>query len=195
MIGWLIVQCMKPKSCRICEKEFSPFTSLQKACSVKCAMEYAKRDREKVSKRGRRTAEREKRQKRKHDKDRIKTRSEWLREAQTAFNAYIRERDSGKPCISCGRYHSGQYHAGHYRTVKAAPEVRFHPFNCNLQCAPCNNHLSGNVVEYRIRLKEKIGTENLRWLEGPHNIQKYTIEDAKEIKQYYKTLMKELRND
>ena len=186
---------MKPKSCRICEKEFSPFTSMQKACSVKCAMEYAKRDREKVSKRERRTAEREKRQKRKHDKDRIKTRSEWLREAQTAFNAYIRERDSGKPCISCGRYHNGQYHAGHYRTVKAAPEVRFHQFNCNLQCAPCNNHLSGNVVEYRIRLKEKIGTENLRWLEGPHNIQKYTIEDAKEIKQYYKTLMKELRND
>ena len=195
MSGGLIVQCMKPKSCRICEKEFSPYTSLQKACSVKCAMEYARRDREKVSKRERRTAEREKRQKRKHDKDRIKTRSEWLREAQTAFNAYIRERDSGKPCISCGRYHNGQYHAGHYRTVKAAPEVRFHPFNCNLQCAPCNNHLSGNVVEYRIRLKEKIGTENLRWLEGPHNIQKYTIEDAKEIKQYYKTLMKELRND
>ncbi|MEF3019469.1 recombination protein NinG, partial [Pseudomonas aeruginosa] len=58
-------------------------------------------------------------------KARLKSRADHLREAQQAFNEFIRLRDAYQPCISCGRHHDGQYHAGHYRTVAASPELRF----------------------------------------------------------------------
>lgn len=112
--------------------------------------------------------------------------------AQKAFNAFIRARDQGQPCISCQRYHSGQYHAGHYKTAGGNPELRFNELNCHLQCAPCNNHLSGNIVEYRKNLIEKIGADKADFLEGPHELKKYTAQDYKEIETYYKAKLKEL---
>jgi hypothetical protein len=126
--------------------------------------------------------------------EKIMTRSDWMKKAQTAFNAYIRERDRYEPCISCARHHQGQYHAGHYRTVGAHPELRFNEDNCHKQCAPCNNHLSGNIVEYRINLKSKIGEKRLEWLEGPHTSSKPSIDDIKEIEKTYKRKTKELKN-
>ena len=174
------------KTCKVCKTEFSPHNSTQKVCNWQCALEYA-----------RQTAAEARRKEIRRDltqrKAKLKTRSEWLREAQAAFNAYIRERDKGLACISCGRHHQGQNHAGHYRTTKAAPELRFHPDNCHLQCQPCNTHLSGNVVEYRLNLIKRIGQDRVEWLEGPHTVQKYSIEDAKEIKAYYKQQLKELK--
>ena len=129
------------------------------------------------------------------DRERIKTKAEHAKEAQAAFNAWVRERDKDLPCISCQRYHQGQYHAGHYRTVGACPELRFEPLNNNKQCAPCNNHLSGNIVEYRINLLKKIGAEKLEWLEGSHEPKRYTINDFKEIKSTYRKKLKKLKGD
>lgn len=115
----------------------------------------------------------------------IKTRSDYAREAQAAFNRFIRLRDAERPCISCGRHHSGQYHAGHYRTVGGHPELRFNELNCHKQCSVCNNHKSGNIVDYRINLAVRIGEDNLKFLEGPHKAKKYTIDELKEIKKEY----------
>jgi hypothetical protein len=96
------------------------------------------------------------------------------------------------PCISCGRHHAGQYHAGHYRTVGAHPELRFSELNCHKQCAPCNNHKSGNIVEYRINLTVRLSSAELDWLEGPHEPKNYTIDDIKAIKAEYQRKYKEL---
>jgi len=126
-------------------------------------------------------------------KERLKTLSDHAREAQQAFNAWIRERDACLPCISCGRHHQGQYHAGHYRTVGSHPELRFEPLNVHKQCAPCNNHKSGNIVEYRINLLDRIGKEALEWLEGPHEPKKYKEEELKEIKAEYRRKLRELQ--
>lgn len=103
--------------------------------------------------------------------------SELRRKAQTAFNAYIRERDAGEACISCGRFHDGQWHAGHYLTTAAHPELRFDPRNCHKQCAPCNNHLSGNLVAFRKGLVQRYGQELVDWLEGPHEPLKLSREE------------------
>ena len=121
-------------------------------------------------------------------------RSFQLKRTQAKFNEYIRLRDSQETCISCNQHHQGQYHAGHYRTVGAHPELRFNELNCHKQCAPCNNHKSGNIVEYRINLATRIGMEKLEWIEGPHQSQKYTIEDIREIYDYYKAKIIELNN-
>jgi hypothetical protein len=115
-----------------------------------------------------------------------------LREAQEVFNKYIRLRDFSQPCISCERYHEGQYHAGHYRSVGSAPHLRFNEDNCHKQCAPCNNHLSGNIVKYRPNLLIKIGVAALDTLESENKAQHYTIDEIKNIKSYYQLKVKEL---
>lgn len=125
-------------------------------------------------------------------KEAIKPRSKWLKEAQTQFNKYIRLRDRQDPCISCGRHHEGQYHAGHYKTVGANPELRFEERNCHKQCAPCNNHLSGNIANYRPNLITKIGMEGVEWIEGPHEPLKLSIDEIKELIATYKDKIKEL---
>lgn len=175
----------KPKKCKECGESFVPNKPMQKVCSVACAITHAKTAGEATRKRDQAKQVREARQK-------LKGRSEYAKEAQQAFNAWVRERDSGLPCISCGRFHQGQWHAGHYRTVGSSPELRFEPLNCHRQCAPCNNHKSGDIVNYRINLVRKIGLEAVEWLEGSHEPKRYTIDDLKAIKAEYKAKLKEL---
>ena len=154
---------------------------MQKTCSVNCAVEYARRDREAKERR----ADKVKRES-------LKTRSDWLREAQTAFNAWVRARDADLPCVSCGRFHTGAWDAGHYRSVGSTPALRFHPDNCHRQCVPCNQFKSGNAIEFRIGLLGRIGPERLAFLEGPHEPKKHSIDDAKTVKAAYKAKLKEL---
>jgi len=128
------------------------------------------------------------------DKRRLKDndRSFQIKKAQTLFNRYIRCRDDGDACISCNRLHDGQFHAGHYRSVGANPELRFNERNCHLQCAPCNNHLSGNIVDYRMGLVRKLGVQEVEYLEGEHERPKLSITDIKAIQEKYKVKIKEL---
>jgi len=168
----------KPKRCRWCDQMFTPARTMQKVCSFECGLDLDRYTKSRV--------------KLKERKEAIKTRSEWLREAQAAFNAYIRERDHDKPCISCG-ITTGQMHAGHYRSVGACPALRFNPANVHLQCAQCNNHKSGNAIEYRINLVKKIGINLVEWLEQDHQPNKYTIEEIKEIKARYSKMARELK--
>jgi len=122
-------------------------------------------------------------------KSALKTRRDWLREAQAVFNAMIRERDYFKPCISCGARimtieNGGAWDAGHYRSVGAAPELRFEPSNCQKQCKTCNSGVirrNGRVLvahdaeryatihaQYRVNLIERIGLQQVEWLESYH---------------------------
>ena len=119
-------------------------------------------------------------------------RSAWAKKAQAAFNSFIRMRDDLLPCISCGRYHSGQYHAGHYRSVGAAKQLRFNEINCHKQCAPCNNHKSGNITEYRINLIKKIGVESVELLENSNDVKRYSIDEYRDIEATYKAKLKGL---
>lgn len=177
------VKLPRVKTCKGCGVKFQPMRALQVACSVECAYKVARINGTKA-----------KAAKYRSDKKRMKSRADWLKEAQAAVNRYVRLRDAGKPCISCGRHHQGQYHAGHYRSVGSSPELRFELLNINSQCAPCNNHLSGNIVEYRKGLIEKIGVKMVEWLEGPHAAAKYTIEQLEEIKAEYVRLAKEIES-
>lgn len=180
---------VKQKTCKACGGKFRPSLSTQKACSVKCALELAPVNQDKARKA---IAQRERREI-KVRKERVKSRADHVRETQAVFNEWIRLRDTALPCVSCGRHHEGQYHAGHYRTVGANPELRFEPLNVWKQCAPCNNHKSGDIVNYRIELVKRIGADRVAWLEGPHEAQRYTIEDLKAIKAEYRAKIKELK--
>jgi len=186
----------KPKKCQNkgCGKLFVPVRLAQIACCGSCAFVVINSPDNKIKEKVSRELAKVARAEHKKQKDSIKTRAEHLKEAQAIFNSFIRERDKSEPCISCGTQKTSiQYHAGHYRTVGAHPELRFNELNCHKQCSACNNHKSGNIVEYRINLVKKIGQENIEKLEGHHEPKKYTIEEIKQIKADYRLKLKNLK--
>lgn len=187
----------KPKTCRVCKAKYKPFSTTQVVCQPKCAIELVKQQTAKK-------AAADKKLDRKLTRERklaLKTRREWVKDLQKVFNEFIRERDHNKPCISCD--HSGidrrtlltgsRWDCGHYRSVGSAPELRFCEFNAFRQCVKCNQHLSGNTVEYRKRLVGRIGYEKLEWLEGNHAPLHLTIDDIKLMLKDYRERIRELK--
>lgn len=124
----------------------------------------------------------------KEKKEAVKSLSTLRKEAQAAFNRFIRLRDEFLPCISCGRLHKGQYHAGHYMATSVRPGLRFDEANVHKQCAPCNTHLHGNLLNYRKNLIVKIGLAEVERLEGPAEYKKFSREWLIQIKQEYSRL-------
>jgi hypothetical protein len=171
----------RPKKCKECGTRFVPSRVFQVWCTPDCAVKIARKIRAK-----------EKTVELKQRREAIKTRTEWLKDVQTAFNAWIRERDYGKPCISCGAT-TGQMQAGHYRSVGACPALRFNELNTNAQCVHCNLHNSGNQIEYRRSLVKQIGPNRVEWLEQDHQPNKYTIDELKEMKRRYARMARELK--
>lgn len=120
-----------------------------------------------------------------------KDRAYWQKRAQTAFNAWIRKRDAGLPCISCGVPDGkGKRNAGHYRPAHVNAALRFSEINCHGQCEACNTSLSGNLINYRKGLVLKIGLEAVECLENCNTIQRWTIEEFKNIEIDYKARLR-----
>jgi len=168
---------IKSKKCPICKTEFLPVRMGQKVCGPKCSwllVEQKKKEDYRKTTRKMRLAL--------TDKDP----RHWMQKAQKEFNKWIRERDKDLPCISCGRFHKGQYHAGHYRTIGACSSLRFDERQVNKQCAPCNNHLSGNISGYRINLVKKIGLEAVEDIENTNPLRRWSLEELKEIYHDYR---------
>ncbi|MBN3848643.1 recombination protein NinG [Paraburkholderia sp. Ac-20342] len=184
---------LKPKRCRQCKVTFQPARTMQAVCSPVCAAAWAKKVAEQKDAR----AKREERKSLRAALEKAKTRGAHLRELQTAFNAWIRQRDAGLPCISCGRSASwqGQWDAGHYRSVGSNPASRFDPLNVNKQCGPCNVHLSGNLIAYRVGLVKKIGLAEVERLEGPHLPLKLTLAEILEMKVFYRAEVRRLKRE
>ncbi len=190
----------RSRNCKICKKRFKPNTLYEWWCNeehkedliTKLATEARQKRIQQQERQRKETTQQEKRSL-KIRKLAVKPLSYFAKQAQTEFNAYIRERDAALPCISCGRFHDGQYHAGHYRTVGANPELRFNEDNCHKQCSPCNNHLSGNIENYTPAMITKIGGANYQRLMGPHEAKRYRRENYERIRDEYKAKRKALK--
>jgi len=188
------------RNCKICKKRFKPATLYEWWCSEEHKEDLIKELAEKGRQKRIQEQERQQKETTQQEKRTLKIRklavkplSYFAKQAQTEFNAYIRERDASLPCISCGRFHDGQYHAGHYRTVGANPELRFREANCHKQCAPCNNHLSGNIENYTPAIIAKIGKAAYQQLMGPHEAVRYRREEYERIRDEYKAKRKALK--
>lgn len=186
---------VKQKTCKACGEKFTPsFNSTQVVCSIKCAQAHAPANHEKARKA---IAQRERREI-KVRKEKLKSRGDYLREAQQAFNAFIRMRDqlAGHVCISSGRpldWNGNAVDAGHYRSVGAAPHLRFDERNVHAQSKQDNRYLSGNATDYRIGLIRRIGLAEVEDLERDQSVRKYTIDDLKEIAARYRAKLKALK--
>ncbi|MDC3739649.1 recombination protein NinG [Pseudomonas syringae pv. syringae] len=181
------------KRCPECRVIFTPARAGQAVCGeIDCAIAHGQSEKGRAIA-GKALAEIGRREI-KVRKEALKSRSDHMKDTQQAFNAWIRVRDAGQPCISCGTTADVQYCAGHYRTTAACPELRFEPLNVHLQCnRNCNMGKSGNLLGYRPGLLSKIGAEALAWVEGPHEPQKYTAEELKALTAKYRALTRELK--
>lgn len=121
--------------------------------------------------------------------ERLKTRSDYMKEAQKSFNRYVRLRDYGKPCIACGNLPAqkfgGTMDCSHYRSVGSAPHMRFHLHNAHSGCVKCNRDLSGNIVEMRKGMIARIGVQKVEAVEADETIRRFDIEYLKRIKSIF----------
>lgn len=186
----------KPSKCKVCRGEYIKRSMDHKACKIECAIELGKREndaKQRKAMRADRVVDRAKR-------EAMKPRPVLLKEAQIAFNAFIRARDEGKPCICCGRpmiqssgLSSHNIDAGHYRSVGSAPHLRFHEQNCHAQLVQCNRYGAGRAVDYRLGLVERIGLANVEALEANQESPKWTHDDLRSIRLVYQLKLKDLR--
>jgi hypothetical protein len=179
-----------------CGTAFIPQRLGQKVCSPSCALAEAKNPAN--QEKARKALADLNRQDIKVRKEKLKSRGDHLREAQQAFNEFIRWRDQldGHLCISSGKpldWSGNAVDAGHYRSVGSAPHLRFDERNCHAQSKQDNRFLSGNAVDYRIGLIARIGQAAVDELESDQSVKKYTVDDLKEIKARYRAKTKELK--
>ncbi|MBW2106613.1 MAG: recombination protein NinG [Deltaproteobacteria bacterium] len=177
---------MRKKKCKNCKTVFQPVRPLQQACKPRCAIELIRKKQEKMYRKE--TRERKKK---------LKSKSDWLKEAQTVCNKYIRMRDKGKPCISCGKEDNGQHqrHASHFKSMGNCSPLRFHEMNIHASCMRCNSYLSGNLLKYKNSLIKKHGKEIVGWMEAQTQTYSWDIEDIKEVKKYYKQKITVMDNE
>lgn len=185
----------KLKKCKCgCGATFTPRSSLQIAATPECAYRITMKRREKAEK----EAKKEERKKVRQVKESLKTRRDYLKEAQVVFNRFVRLRDAGRVCISCGAPLAadsvgGGFDCGHYRSVGSAPHLRFDERNAHGQCKQCNRWGSGRAVDYRIGLIRRTGLEAVEELEADQTVKKWSIDELKAIAAHYRARLKELR--
>lgn len=183
----------KPRHCEVCQTLYTPARMGQRVCSVSCATRSAKKARKEAVEAARMERKRDSAR-----KESIKTIPDLIKEAQHAFNAYIRARDEQLPCICCGAPLGGPavgggFDCGHYRSVGSASHLRFDERNAHGQRKVCNRYGSGRAVDYRIGLIQRIGLQAVEVLEASNAPHKWTREELAEIRDRYKAKLKDLR--
>lgn len=186
---------LKPKKCKVCGEDFTPYRSTQKVCSPAHAIEWgiqqtAKREQKKVNE-----YKKELRAEKREAKEKLKTYSQRVNEVKVIFQRYIRMRDAKLPCISCGATTSSVWDAGHYKKAELYSGVIFNELNTNKQCGKCNRYLGGNELNYRVGLIAKIGIERVLELEGlaeSTRVKKYSDLELLEIRTRYAHKIKSL---
>ena len=179
----------KCKSCGEYVREFV-VTPNGVFCTIESAVKYSYANKDK----GAQIVRKAQKKKDAVRKKALKSVGDYVKEAQAAVNKYIRLRDRNKPCVSCGCESvsvfggykgAGGWDAGHYRSRGSAGHLRFNLLNIHKQCVKCNRFNSGNAVDYRIELINRIGQDNVDKLERDNTPRKFTIEYLERIKRVF----------
>jgi hypothetical protein len=129
----------------------------------------------------------------KRRKEDAKTVTDLKADAQKEVNAFVRARDHGLPCISCGKAWQPDFQAGHYRSRGAAGHLALDPRNIHGQCVHCNLHKHSNAVEYRIRLVERCGVALVEALECDNETVKLDRDTLRQLKTIYRAKARDLK--
>lgn len=171
----------KPSKCAVksCRAEFVRPQAFVKWCSPECGATLAM---EKLAKQkaAKAKAERAEAKRRKEEGMPIRER---MKATEKLVNRYVVLRDREYGCISCymPSHYDGAWHASHFKSVGSNSALRFNLWNINKSCAQCNLFKSGNIAEYEVRLKLKIGAERVEWLKNHARSREYTAEYLKRL--------------
>lgn len=176
---------VKEKICRNkdCRRRFTPYSSLQVACSKSCAIKIQKVHCEL-----------------KVPKEVIEVISGGIgpmkQELQKMVNEIVRLIDKGLPCISCSNDHTPQ--AGHFHSVGAKPFLRFNLNNIHVQGHKCNIELTGNREGYFKGICDRYGHGYASMVEhvlpGKFRHVKLSRHELKEAITSAKDCLQELKN-
>ena len=122
------------------------------------------------------------------------TPSEHKERTEKAVNESVRWRDYKQGCISCGA-ETGVMQAGHYRSVKAAPHLRFDLRNIHKQCTQCNLFESGNLIQYRLGFVARYGVEAVDAVECDNTPRHYSTADLEVIREEALARTKQLKRE
>ena len=180
---------IRKKKCIVCGESFTPQrTSLQRCCTIDCAITYSKLKAANTK---------EGLNKMRNEKDSIEKLSKVTAYTQEVVNKYIRQRDKGKPCVSCGKSWDSSFQACHRFNVKQFNKLRFDLDNIHGGCPGCNQYNDGNYNAYHIRLPKRIGIEVYQDLQKRADIAfripwTWTRYELKEIQKTVRELTKKL---
>lgn len=151
-------------------------------CSVEFAAKYGNKNKAK----GKKIADKNFNRETKRLKESIKKRTGkngYYDNHKVVLHKYIKHvLRKGEPCYTCGLTQKfgdspQAFHVGHFIPQKQVDPRRFMLKNLRIQCNSCNTHNSGMRAEYRQRLIEEVGVEEVEWLECDAN--------HKELKEQY----------
>ena len=142
------------------------------------------------------------------DKDQLTSRK-LKPKVQEVCNKYIRLRDTGKSCVSCGKPYAemiaesewklgGSFDAGHWISRGANESLRFNTNNIHLQCKPCNSATKYNKKReqsvneyYKQEIINRLGEERVQAIivEG-REVKKWSVDYLLRMKEVFKKLVK-----
>jgi len=122
-----------------------------------------------------------------------------LMNTRIACHKYIRERDKGKPCISCGIPFLPDFQAGHFYKAELYSNLKFDEKNTNGQCQQCNLRKEGNESGYRSGIIQRFGKEHLNYLDEKAKAYKkndyhWDRAELEEIRKYYTDKLKDIQS-
>ena len=120
-----------------------------------------------------------------------------LTNVKNTCHTFVKLRDKGKPCISCGTPFNSEFQAGHYYKAENFSTIKFHEDNIHGQCEQCNLRLEGNLNNYELNLPNRIGEERFKELKRLAGIDKkvdhkWDRELLKSIRKLYQVKLKQL---
>lgn len=183
------IRIMKKKRCLACKRYFNESNMIKSNFGYfhneQCRQKYGADNISKLLNKVKVKAKKENAAKKRkfYDND-LKTRKA---AAKKACHDYIRKRDAGLNCICCNEPMTGQIHAGHFLESGNNPLIRYDEDNIHAQRAYCNTYKGGDSGDYERNLRIKIGDERVdALLKKRFTSCKRTVDDYKQIEQYYK---------
>jgi hypothetical protein len=176
-----------------CKAQFTPSRSFEVWCSPSCGLEIAQDKKRKAAEKAALADRRETRAKLEARKGVPKLK----KEAQEAFNRYVRVRDNGKGCFVCDTPLEmggvgGGFDAGHIRSRSNADNLRFDERNVHGQCKPCNAVGATKDWQMRAAADRLLGKAEAEALYNDNAPIKWTRDGLREIRDKYRALTKEL---
>lgn len=123
-------------------------------------------------------------------KRKTKTRSQLIKDLDTVFSKWVRQRDDGKGCITCGdKKPAAEMQACHFYT-RGRQATRWHEDNVHSGCYRCNVLLKGNYINYTKYMIDRYGRRFVDELEYISlNSDKIPTPAIREKIEYYKSLL------